>query len=291
MMTSRRKFLTQAGMMGTSLMFAPGLLSAKAPTKTGLQLYTLRDQLPKDVKAVIANVAKAGCQEVETFGYNAENGFWGLNVADFKKLLQQHNLTTPSGHYGMDKLLAHGEMQEVEIAITTAKTLGQQYVTIPYIDQNIRKTASDIKNIVKNISLAAERINKAGLITAYHNHNFEFEVVDGVMLYDVLLKETNPAMLHMEMDLYWVVRAGQDPLKWFAKYPGRFAIVHVKDMDKREPQLNTEIGKGSIDFKAIFSKAKLAGIKHYIIEQENFKIDPYASITESNKYLRKLLLA
>jgi sugar phosphate isomerase/epimerase len=111
------------------------------------------------------------------------------------------------------------------------------------------------------------------------------------MLCDVLLQETDPAHMHFEMDLYWVVRAGQDPLKWFSKFPGRFSMVHVKDMDKQKPQLNTEVGKGSVNFKQIFSKAKLAGIKNYIVEQENFEIDPYKSITESSKYLQNVLLA
>jgi sugar phosphate isomerase/epimerase len=290
-MTDRRKFLIQAGLIGTSFIAAPELLSAKTSKKVGLQLYTLRDQLHKNVKGVIANVAKAGYQQVETFDYSTENGFWGLSPIEFKKVLQANSLTTPSGHYGMGRLLANGEMNEVETAIKTAKTLGQQYVTIPYIDENVRRTSADIKYLIKNINLAVERIGKAGLRTAYHNHDFEFKTVGNVMLYDVLLKETDPAHMHFEMDLYWVVRAGQDPLKWFAKYPGRFSMVHVKDMDKQEPQLNTEVGNGSVNFKHIFTKAKLAGIEHYLVEQENFKINPYTSITESSRYLRNVLLA
>lgn len=290
-MTSRREFLSQAGLISTSLILVPDLLSAKMNTKAGLQLYTLRDQLPKDVKKVIANVAKAGYQQVETFGYSTENGFWGLSAEEFKQVLNNNDLTTPSGHYGIDKFLSSGDTNEIDTAIKTAKTLGQEYITIPSIDEKVRNTAAEIKNVAKKINIAAEKISKAGLKIAYHNHDFEFHTVDGIMLYDVLLQETNPAVVHFEMDLYWVVRAGQDPLQWFAKHPGRFSMVHVKDMDKQEHQLNTEIGKGSVNFKQIFSKAKLAGIKHYIVEQENFKIDPYTSITESSNYLRKVLLA
>jgi sugar phosphate isomerase/epimerase len=290
-MTNRRIFLTQAALIGTGLVLTPHLLSAKAPAKVGLQLYSLRSQLPKDVKGVIAKVAEAGYQQVETFGYSNSNGFWGLSAADFKQVLQKNNLTTPSGHYGMNKFLGGGGVEEVDTAIKTANILGQQYITIPSIDQNLLNTAANIKSVVKNINLAAEMISKAGLKTAYHNHDFEFNIVDGAMVYDILLQETNAALLHFEMDLYWVVRAGQNPLKWFAKHPGRFSMVHVKDMDKQKPQLNTEVGKGSVNFKQIFSKAKLAGIKNYIVEQENFKIDPYKSITESSKYLQNILLS
>jgi sugar phosphate isomerase/epimerase len=290
-MTNRREFLTNAALIGTGLVLAPHLLSAKAPAKVGLQLYSLRNQLPKDVKEVIAKVAEAGYQQVETFGYSTANGFWGLSAADFKQVLQKYNLTTPSGHYGMNNFLGGGGMDEVDTAIKTANILEQQYITIPSIDHNILKTAANIDSVVKNINLAAERIGKAGLKTAYHNHNFEFNTTDGAMLYDVLLQETNADLLHFEMDLYWVVRAGQDPIRWFTKYPGRFSMVHVKDMDKQKPQLNTEVGKGSVNFKQIFSKAKLAGIKNYIVEQENFNIDPYRSITESYGYLHNVLLA
>lgn len=290
-MTTRRAFLTQAGLIGAGVLLAPKFLSAKINAKAGLQLYTLRDELPKDVKGVIAKVAAAGYKEVETFGYSKEHGFWGLNAQEFSALLKKHGLTSPSGHYGMDALLAEGKLGEVDEAIEAARILGQEYVTMPYVNEKFRKTAADLKNIAAKLNLAAERVKKAGLKMGYHNHNFEFEKVDGVMLYDVLLKETNPALVHFEMDLYWVVRSGQDPVKWLEAHPGRFTMVHVKDMDKQQPELNTEIGKGSIDFKRIFAHTAKAGVRHYIVEQENFKIDPYVSINESSKYLRNVLLA
>ena len=104
-MTSRRTFLTQAGLVSAGIMLAPQLLSAKDKKGPGLQLYSLRDQLPKDVKGVIANVAKAGYAEVETFGYSAKNGFWGLSAKEFSALLKANGLTTPSGHYGLDEFL------------------------------------------------------------------------------------------------------------------------------------------------------------------------------------------
>ena len=139
---------------------------------------------------------------------------------------------------------------------------------------------------------AAEMCKKAGLKLGYHNHNFEWKPVDGTTFYDVLLKDTDPSLVHMEMDIFWVVRAGQDPVKIFEQHPGRFALCHIKDRDKTKTDLNTEIGKGSIDFKTILSPAhvKLAGLKHFIVEQENYiNIDPFASIKESAAYVKNVL--
>jgi sugar phosphate isomerase/epimerase len=290
-MINRRTFLTQAGLVGAGVALLPKLSLAAGNRVAGIQLYTLRDQLPKDARGVIAKVAKAGYKEVEVFGYNKQDGFWGLKPAEFKKLLDQHGLKSPSGHYGMDKLLGEGKFDELDDAIAAGKILGHRYITMPYVDAKFRKTAADLKNVAAKLNLAARRVKAAGLKMAYHNHDFEFMPVGGTTLYEVLLKETDPAMVSFEMDLYWVVRAGQDPVKWFEKYPGRFAMVHVKDMDKQDHKLNTEVGKGEVNFKQIFAKSKLAGIKHYIVEQENFKIDPYVSITESCKYLLNNLLA
>lgn len=285
-MTTRRAFLTQAGLFATGALLMPKLTSAKIDGKAGLQLYSLREQLPKDPKGVIAKIAEAGYKEVETYGYGKEHGFFGLSAADFSKVLKANGLTTPSGHYNVDSLF-DGKFGELDEAIEAAHITGQQYVTIPYLNEKYRKTAADLKAVAAKVNLAIERAKKAGLKVAYHNHNFEFENIGGTSLYETLAKETT---VTLEMDLYWAVRSNQDPVKWFEKYPGRFHMVHVKDMDKTQPELNTEVGKGSIDFKRIFAKAKLAGIKHYIVEQENFKIDPYASITESSKYLRNVLL-
>jgi sugar phosphate isomerase/epimerase len=290
-MTTRRAFLAQASLFSAGALFLPKLTSAKINGKAGLQLYSLREQLPADPKGVLAKVAAAGYKEVETYGYSKEHGFWGLSAQEFSTVLKANGLTTPSGHYGMDTLFAEGKFGELDEAIEAARITGQQYVTIPYLNANFRKTAADLKAVAAKINLAAERAKKAGIKLAYHNHDFEFANIEGTSLFEVLLKETDPSLVSLEMDLYWVVRSGQDPIKWFEKYPGRFTMVHVKDMDKAKPELNTEVGKGSIDFKKIFAKAKLAGIKHYIVEQENFSVDPYVSITESSQYLRNTLLA
>lgn len=288
--TTRRKFLAQAGLLSAGIMIAPQLLSAKGSNVVGLQLYSLRDQLPKDVKGVIAKIAAAGYKEVETFGYSKANGFWGLDAKAFSDLLKQNGLSTPSGHFGLDDYLVHGSTDSLKSYIEAANVTGMSYVIIPYINNDALKSADDFKAIADKMNKAGEMCKTSGLSLGYHNHNFEWKPVDGTTFYDTILNNTDPALVHMELDLYWVVRSNQDAVKLFEAHPGRFALCHLKDMDKTNPELNTEIGKGSIDFKTILSKAKLAGLKHFIVEQENYtNIDPYISITESSAYVKNVL--
>jgi len=230
-MMNRRKFLGQSALLTTGIITMPKLMFAKTNQKYGLQLFSLREQLPKDVKGVIAKVAEAGYKQVETFGYSKEHGFWGLSAAEFKKVLRTNGLTTPSGHYGMDSFLKSGNINEIDDAIEAAKILEQDYVVIPYINPDLRQNANDIKSITNWVNIAAKRVQSAGLKLSYHNHNFEFEPVEGQMLMEVLLKNTDPDLVDFEMDVYWVVRAGQDPIKWLENYPGRFKLIHAKDMD------------------------------------------------------------
>jgi sugar phosphate isomerase/epimerase len=289
-MTSRRTFLAQAGIAATGMVLAPSLLSAKSVNGVGIQLYSLRDQLPKDPKGVIAKIAKAGYKEVETFGYSAKDGFWGLSAKEFSSVLKANGLKTPSGHYGMDEFFGTGKMEVFNSYIDAAHATGQTYIVVPSLNHDFIKTAADFNSIADKLNKAAAICKKNGLKLGYHNHNFEWEKVEGTTFYDTILDKTDPALVSMEMDIYWVVRAGHDPVAIFKQHPGRFALVHIKDMDKTNHELNTEIGSGTVDFKTILAKAKLAGIKHYIVEQENFtNIDPYKSIAQSSAYLKNKL--
>jgi len=271
-------------------MIAPKLFAAKRDHVAGLQLYSLRDQLPKDVTGYIAKVAGAGYKEVEPFGYSKQRGFWGLDAKAFSALLKTNGLTTASAHFGMDQYFVEGKTDDLQAYIEAANITGMSYVIVPSINGEVLKSADQFKTVAEKMNKAAELCKASGLKLGYHNHNFEWKPVDGTTFYDVLLKETDPALVHMEMDIYWVVRAGQDPVKLFQAHPGRFALCHLKDMDKTNHNLNTEIGKGTIDFKTILSYAKLAGLKHFIVEQENYiNIDPVVSITESCTYVKNVL--
>lgn len=289
-MITRRKFLAQTGLVGAGILLSDQIF-AKPKYKAGLQLYSLRDEIGTDIKAVIAKAAKAGYQELETFGYDPKKGFFGLSPAEFKQALTANSMRTPSGHYGIDPYLGTGNEEVLKVYIDVAKTAGQEYLTIPYIGADIRKSVDDFKNLAEKMNKAAELCKKSGLKLAYHNHDFEFKPIDGTMLYDVLLKETEPKLVNFEMDIYWIVRAGQDPAEMIKAHPGRFPMWHIKDMDKSNHELNTEIGSGTIDFKKIFALSKVSGLKHIFMEQENFtNIDPYKSITQSASYIKNTLL-
>lgn len=257
----------------------------------GLQLYSLRDELPKDVKGTIEKVAKAGFKEVETYGFSIKDQFWGLSPEAFKKLLDANGLTSPSGHYGLGTFLTDGNTDELKAAIAAAKVLGSEYVTIPWLDESIRKTADDYKKIALKINEAGKLTKEAGIRIAYHNHNFEFDKQGDTTGYEILLKNTDKNLVDFELDLYWVARSGNDPIKLFTENPGRFTMWHVKDMDKTDPALNAEVGTGSIDFKPIFADAKLSGMKHFFVEHEtNYKPNPMESVAASCAYIQKNLI-
>ena len=272
------------------MMLAPKLFAARRNGIVGLQLYSLRDQLPKDVKGGIAGVAAAGYKEVEPFGYSKQNGFWGLDAKAFSDLLKSNGLTTPSGHFGMDQYFVQGKTDDLQSYIEAANITGMNYIIVPSINGEVLKSADQFKMVADKMNKAAELCKASGLKLGYHNHNFEWKPIDGTTFYDTLLKNTDPALVHMEMDIYWVVRAGQDPVSLFNAHPGRFALCHIKDMDKANHNLNTEVGKGAIDFKTILGNAKMAGLQHFIVEQENYRnIDPFVSIKESCDYCKNVL--
>ncbi|WP_256001849.1 sugar phosphate isomerase/epimerase family protein [Pedobacter deserti] len=290
-MNSRRTFIKQSAIALAGAAILPGFACSAAKNDVvGLQLYTLRDLLPKDVKGVIEKVAAAGYREVETYGYTAESKFWGMDIKSFKSLLEANGLKAPSGHFGLDNYIKTGDTEELKTLIEGAAGLNMSYLTCPYLDQSLRSNAEDYKRVAERLNEAAALCKQSGLQLAYHNHDFEFQKHGERTGYDILLEETDKDQVQFEMDLYWVVRAGLDPKDLFDKHPGRFVMWHVKDMDKADNTLNTEVGDGKVDFKTIFKHAKLAGLKHAIVEQENFSIDPYVSIKKSFDYVDRQLL-
>ncbi|MEO5996362.1 MAG: sugar phosphate isomerase/epimerase [Chitinophagaceae bacterium] len=286
-MITRKSFIKRSGLLTAGLAMKPSSLFAK-DMKIGIQLYSIREIIGKDVDGFLAKISKAGYSDVETYG----GQFFGLEPKAFKELLVKNHLTSLSGHYTIDKyLLNNGPDDDVKVQIDKAKAVGQEYLTVSSFSHANSKTTDDYKRVAERFNQAGKICKSSGIKLGYHNHNTEFDPLNGgVSGYDVLLKETDPALLHMELDLYWAVRGGQDPVEMFKKYPGRFEMWHVKDMDKSKTNRNTEIGNGSIDFKKIFANAKLSGMKRFYMEQENFDIDPIESITKSSNYIKQTLL-
>lgn len=289
-MNSRRTFIKQAGLAAAGAALLPYYACSPASAKSvGIQLYSLRELLPKDVKGVIKKVAETGYKEVETYGYTAEAGYWGLDAKAFKALLDDNGLKAPSGHFGLDEYIKTGDLEIVKPLIAGAATLNMEYFTCPYLSEELRTSLEDYKKVAARLNEAAKLCKESGLQMAYHNHDFEFVKYGDTTGYDILLAETDKSMIQFEMDLYWVVRSGNDPVALFEKHPGRFVMWHVKDMDKTNNTINTEVGNGKIDFKSIHKHAAQAGLKHLIVEQENFSIDPFESIKKSFDYVNREL--
>ena len=260
----RRQFLQQscAGIaaltvFGNPLQALAAGQSSSAAKKTGLQLYTLRDMMEKSVADTLKLVAGVGYGDVEFAGY------FGHSAEDIRKLLDANGLSAPSVHVPLEVL--RSALPQV---IKDAKAIGHQYIVLPWLSEEQRGDSVDnYKKLAVELNGFAKPIKDAGLQLAYHNHDFELTPVKGGLPYDVLLGETDKDLVKMELDLFWAVKAGVDPLKLFAANPGRFPLVHVKDMAKDGAMV--DVGTGTIDFKAIFAKAGQAGIRHQFIEHDN----------------------
>jgi sugar phosphate isomerase/epimerase len=259
--------------------------------KIGLQLYTVRDVLKEDFDGTLEKISAIGYREVE-LGDSVDKPAKVVRDA-----LNRHGLVAPSTHVPYKSL---GEnWPEV---IEDAKIVGLSYIVNPWIDDEIRNQPDGWKRAAETFNRAGAMSKKSGIQFAYHNHWIEFvPTTDGKLPYDILLQECDPDLVKMEMDLCWITVGGQDPLKYFARYPGRFPMVHVKDLKKvpnvatvREGRFTgasmaelTEVGSGIIDWKRIFSHSEQAGIKHYFVEHDNPQM-PIESIRVSYKYLERL---
>jgi len=261
--------------------------------KVGVQLYTVRDAMKSDFEGTLAKVAAIGYKEVEFAG------LFEHSPKDVRAILDKNGLTAVSSHVGYDVV----EKQWPE-TIEAAKIIGQTYIVCPWIPDEARKQSDGYKRVAELFNKAGETSNKSGIKFAYHNHSWEFQPdaqLGGKRPYDFLLDSTNAKFFNMEMDLGWIMVTGQDPVSYFNRYPGRFPLVHVKDMKKlpaisggsEAPKLPHEeveiadVGSGAIDWKRIFAYSDKAGIKHYFVEHDSPK-DGFASLTSSYNYLSQL---
>lgn len=258
----RRQFLKLSalglGVAGLGLSVLP--LSAQTNTSVakvvpGLQLYTLRDLMAKSVADTLKLVAGVGYTQLEFAGY------YDQSATQLKKIMDSEGLSAPSAHVPLDVM-----QKDLDKVIEQALVMGHTYLVLPYLMDTDRKTIDQYKALAAFLNKAGEKIQAAGMQLTYHNHDFEFIKLSGEVPYDVLLNETDSKLVQMELDLYWVVKAGLSPLELFAKQPGRFPLWHVKDMDKAGGF--ADVGKGVIDFKPIFAKADAAGLRHAFVERD-----------------------
>lgn len=286
---SRKDFIKASAMALSLPLFNNMNFETKATSKIGLQLYTLRGDIAKDVEGTLRKVAQLGYKEVELYGYS-DGKFFGKTAKELKAFLKEIGLNPVSGHYGagVENKTAKGTLSnDWQRAVDDAAELGQKYVNCAYLTPKERVTIDQYKSYVDLFNKSGEIAKKAGLQFGYHNHDFEFQKIDGETPYDIIAGKTDPKLVKLELDLYWVVKAGLDPVELFKKYPGRCHLWHVKDMDKTDGSF-AEVGTGSIDFAKIFAARKIAGLEHFFVEQDVAKRPAIEAIDISYKNLVKM---
>jgi sugar phosphate isomerase/epimerase len=286
----RRHFLGRgaAGLGAVAALARAGAHAFASPLglPIGLELYTVRNECEKDLEGTLRKVAEVGYKEVEMYS------FYNRKASDVRSLLNSTGLACPSAHYETPALRSALD-KEIEFA----KELGLGYMVCAFLHPEERKSLDDYNRLADLFNEVGGKCQKAGIRFAYHNHNFEFKTFNGVVAYDELLRRTDPKLVQLELDCYWITRAGKDPLDYFRQYPGRFPLLHIKDrkpgyspateMDEG-PGPFTEVGRGSINWRRIFSGARQGGAKHYYVEQDFCDRPPLESIKISYDYLKDL---
>lgn len=285
-MHKRREFLKSAAVLSSGALLSsyarPVFFSGHDKLQSfGLQLWTLRDDLPKDPKGILKQVASFGYTQVE--GFEGPKGiFWGMKNTEFKKLMDDLGMKFIATHTDINK--------DFERKVNEAAEIGMKYLICPYLGP--QKKIDDFKKFADTFNQRGELCKKHGLRFGYHNHDYGFVAVDGQLPQDILMQNTDKNLVDFEMDIYWVVTAGQDPIHWLNKYPGRFKLCHLKDRKKgaaaSQRDVSVDLGTGSIDFKKIVKEGKKKGMEYFIVEQETYEgTTPLAAAKADAEYLKQ----
>ena len=249
----------------------------RASLPVGVQLYTVRDLMQKDVDATLAAVAAIGYRELEFAGY------FGKEPARLRETLDRLGLTAPSVHVPIEQMRTN-----LSGIMDAAQVLGHQWVVVPWLAEADRTLAS-YRRLADEFDTWGARLRERGMRFAYHNHEFEFAPIDGAVPFDLLLAETDPANVAYELDIFWATHAGRDPVTYFQRHPGRFPLWHVKDMRGiGGAKEMVSVGEGDIDFRRIFDHAAQAGLRHAFVEHDN-PADPLASLRTSFQTVQRLV--
>lgn len=248
----------------------------------GLQLYTLRDVIANDPKGILKQVAAMGYKQVESFEGKA-GMFWGMSNIEFKKYMDDLGMKIVSSHCNTEN--------DFKKKVNEAAEIGMKYLINPYVGP--QKTIDASKKIAERFNQLGEICKGAGLRFAYHNHDYSFKAVDGQIPMDVMIQNTDPSLVDFEMDIYWVVTAAEDPIKWLEKYPNRFRLCHIKDRKKNVPLSDKDAscvaGEGQINFAKILKAGQKKGLQYFIVEQERYDNSTSLLAAKANAdYLKKL---
>jgi len=276
--TNRRDFfkISAAGALGVMVLGPLGCKPAPIDRKTfgvGIQLYTLRDAMAADVPGSLKKLSDMGYKNLELARY-ADGKFYGFAPKEFKKMVNDLGMEIISRHAGVESKGI--TMESAKMMADAHAELGVKYCVQPWVNDEDR-TIEKFKQMVGDWNQVGKIMKEVGVQFGYHNHNFEFKNMDGIVpYYDIYMKELDPNYLTMELDMFWANKAGQDPVEMFKKYPGRFQLLHFKDMHtKQEPFFDVikddvcEVGAGVIDFKTIWKSKDIAGAKYLFVEDDN----------------------
>jgi len=249
----------------------------------GIQLYTLRDDMPKDPKGVLKQLAGFGYKQIESYEHDKLGMFWGMKNTEFKSYMDSLGMRIVSSHTDMNN--------NFERKAAEAAAIGMRYLICPYLGP--QKSMDDYKAAAAKFNACGEICRKNGLRFAYHNHDYSFKPLNGALPQDVMMAATDKALVDYQMDIYWVVTAGQDPVAWMQKYPNRFKLAHVKDRTKNVPltetNVSTTLGQGSINYAEILSAGKKQGLEYFIVEQERYEgTTPLKAAQDGAAHMQKM---
>jgi sugar phosphate isomerase/epimerase len=292
---TRRDFVLTTGMMGAGALLP--LTSCVTPLKhkykLGYQLFSVNEDMKKDPIGTIKALKVMGYEDFEIYGFDAEKvTYYGLPANDFRSQLDEIDLTVTSGHYGFADYLEQSDDELshfVDQCIKGAQALGTPYITWPWIAPG-QRTRDNFKLMAQKLNMIGEQVGSAGLGFAYHNHGYEFEDYEGEIGYDIILRDTDPNLVKLQIDMYWVMHSAKvTPDELIRMHPGRYVMWHIKDMDKVTRDY-TELGNGSINYLDILPDPVVSGLEYFYIEQGgNFAQSAMQSAADSAKYFKSNL--
>jgi len=279
-MISRRNFLQKATSISVaSIMSLPLAKAAFAKNKNiGIQLYTVRKEMLEDATGTLKKIASLGFTDIES-ARSEKGNYYGLSAKEIKKVCDDLGMVLRSGHIHVD-----GDWSKT---LDEASETGQEYLICSSMPEK-GQTVANYKHTAEVFSKLGEECKKGNIKFGYHNHDYEFESENGQVLYDVLLNNIDPTVVHMELDLGWVVAAGKDPLLYFKNFPGKFPLWHLKDMNLTKKE-STEFGKGGLNISKMLENRELSGMKYFFVEQEEYASTPIESMKYNMDFLKKIM--
>lgn len=274
---NRREFIKQSAVLGAGIVLAPNLLvEAKPIKKFGAQLYSVRDLMPKDPKGTMKKLAEMGYTQFESYG--GPDFLWGMSPKECKTFLGDIGVKMVSTHFDINK--------DLDKNIERGAEAGLKYMLCPYLGP--QKTLDDWKKKAAFFNEVGAKVTKVGMKFGYHNHDYSFKPLEGVIPHELLLENTDPKNVMFELDLCWIVASGQDAIAHLNKYGKRYELVHIKDIvkDDNGKVKQKDLGQGTMDFANLLKTAKKVGIKYYIVEQEEYPVSSLESMKVDADWMR-----